>query len=134
MRRQAARQKGRRFTAQENLDDVVTYMMKSLSGAGAPRQQEPRQEQGVMPAWRQQDPTAQLPGYGGLQERALEQQTQPEEPVGQQLGPQQARPTHVPQQQEQQLKTVAQPDVLVEQQGDVYILSQKSEGPPVSPA
>lgn len=138
MRRQAARQKGRRFTAQENLDDVVTYMMKSLSGAGAQGAVR-QQEQGVMPpAWPQQDPTTQLPGYGGTQARTLEQtggQTRPGEPVGQQLGAQQARSTQVPQQQEQQLKTVAEPDVLVEQQVDVYIMSQKSgEGSPAKPA
>lgn len=41
-RRQAARQQGRKFTPQENLDDIVTYMMKSLTGQ-MPQQQQQQQ-------------------------------------------------------------------------------------------
>lgn len=46
-RRQAARAQGRQFTPQENLDDVVTYMMKRLVGQGVslPRPQQ-QQEAG----------------------------------------------------------------------------------------
>lgn len=47
MRRQKARLQGRKFTAQENLDDTVTLMMKALTGqrtnvgAGAAAGQQP---------------------------------------------------------------------------------------------
>lgn len=48
-RRQAARAQGRQFTPQENLDDVVTYMMKRLVGQGVslprPLQQQQTQQQ-----------------------------------------------------------------------------------------
>jgi hypothetical protein len=44
-RRQAARQQGRKFTPQENLDDIVTYMMKSISGQGQLQQQQLSAEQ-----------------------------------------------------------------------------------------
>lgn len=51
-RRQAARQQGRKFTAQENLDDMVTYMMKGLTGQ-LPVQQQPR-EKSPLPEAQQQ--------------------------------------------------------------------------------
>jgi hypothetical protein len=51
-RRQAARLQGKTFTAQENLDDVVTYMMKSLSG------QSPQQQQQVQQQWLQANGSA----------------------------------------------------------------------------
>lgn len=66
-RRQAARLQGKTFTAQENLDDVVTYMMKSLSGQGQgqslPQQQ--LQQQGLQAndsASSQQQPSSGLVG------------------------------------------------------------------------
>jgi hypothetical protein len=50
-RRQAARVRGKAFSAQENLDDMVTLMMQALNG-GLKQQQQQQQQQ---PAEQQQE-------------------------------------------------------------------------------
>jgi hypothetical protein len=57
-RRKAARLQGRKFTAQENLDDIVTYVMKSVTGN---LEQPPQQQQ-------QQQPAAAAADLAGLQQ------------------------------------------------------------------
>jgi hypothetical protein len=85
-RRQAARQQGRRFTPQENLDDIVTYMMKSISGQAQLQQQ-------LMSAEERQQLVA----------LAQQQQQQQQEEWEQQLvgSPQQEANTQLTQQQTQ---------------------------------
>lgn len=121
-RRQAARLQGKTFTAQENLDDVVTYMMKSLSGQGQSTQQQQLQQQGL-----QEDGSAssqqQSPGVVGSQQQVRSTVGAPEHmQAAQEVATDQAlqHSKQQPQQHSMQQQPGEHVEVLLEKQGETW--------------